>query len=213
MFKKGFTLLEVVLSLIFISMIATYSIREYQKSQFNKAVIKLNETINYIISVGIISYSIDGTTRIGYSNGTGDFGEANDNGCSQNVGRFENLVTSRLHQCMQWDVDNRFVLNGEVMTGTGLMEQYGGCSFETRQIVDANTFDVFIDCSNIDDERRVDRIETMIVHMFGPLNTSDLVAEIIYPNALDLTTTLADETDGSGNPHDGILRARFTNRD
>lgn len=212
MYKKGFTLLEVILSLIFISMIATYSIKEYQKSLFNKAVIELHDTIDFIISKGIIGYSVDGTTRIGYSNGTGNIGVTGDNGCSQNVGRFENLTTERLFQCMQWH--DRFTLTGQRLTGTGLMEEYGGCSFETRQFADDYTFEIFIDCSNVNtDARKISRIEDMIIHMFGALDTSDLVAEIIYPRAVNLSTTLADSADGSGDATDGMIRARFTNRD
>lgn len=218
MYKKGFTLLEVILSLIFISMIATYSIIEYKKALLNKAIVQLHDTVYFMISDGII---IDESGLIGYTNGTGNPGVAGDNGCSPNSGQFDGLTSQRLYDCMGWN-DGRFIISGNILRGDGLMDDYGsknntdpsGCSFETRQLPsDVNSFEVFIDCSNIVvTERTLSRIEDMIANLFGPQDKSNLIATHIYRNAVDLTTNLANETSGSGNPVDGMLRARFSNQ-
>lgn len=224
MYKKGFTLIELLLVLILMSMLSIYAIKEYKQSLLNGAIIELHDTVYNIIANGIIGKSDEyGNMVIGYSNGTGNPGYPNDNGCSPNSGRFDDLSTSRLYTCMEWN--QRFTLNGTKLTGGGLMENYAlnyahsgdsGCSFETRQILDMNTFDVFIDCTNVAAESRVrvvSRIEDMLANLFGSRDKSDLIAEIIYRNAVDLTTTLANANAGTGDLNDGMLRARFTNRD
>ena len=218
MYKKGFTLLEVILSLIFISMIATYSIMEYRKALLNKAIIQLHDTVYFMISDGIF---IDESGFIGYTNGTGNPADpSNDNGCSPNSGQFDGLTSQRLYDCMGWN-DGRFTITGNILRGDGLMDDYGslngtdpaGCSFETRQVPgDVTSFDVFIDCSNIvAGDRAISRIEDMLANLFGPLDKSDLIATQIFRRATDLTTTLANENAGSGLEDDGMLRARFTN--
>jgi hypothetical protein len=115
---------------------------------------------------------------------------------------------------MEWD-EGRFTLTGSELTGDGLMDDYGNCTFETTVVTgDINSFDVFIDCSNINaDQRVLSRIEDMLAHSFGPLDNSDLIAQFIYRNAVDITTALANETAGSGSGDDGMLRARFTKND
>jgi hypothetical protein len=199
MFKKGFTLLEVVLSLIFISMIATYSIREYQKSLFNKAIIELSDTVYFMISQGIF-VGDDGIA--GYSSGI-------DGNCSSNVGQFEGLDTNSLYACMEWN--NRFDIDpngiGTISNG-GLMEEYGGCLFQTEVVAgDDTSFDVFIDCSNVNvdmDARALSRIEEVLDGILGAYNRKDLIAETITRNATGIIAN-------GGTDDDGMIRARFSN--
>lgn len=184
---KSFTLIEVILALVIASMASMYVIKNMQHSNFNKAVIEMQNTIKMMITDGI-------TSPIGYAS-------SSDNNCSPNAD-FTNLTAERLRNCMSWD--NRFDLAGTALTGNGLMENYGNCTFNTQVVAGQNRqFDVFIDCSNVNfNNKSLSYLEDAIRFLFE--NTLNYIIIQSRPNATSLDDAVLD-----GDANDGLIRARF----
>lgn len=208
MFKKGFTLIELILTLVLMSMISTYAIKEYLNSQLNSAVLELQDTVLMIVNDGIMSHN-------GYASATGTpvIDPTNDNGCSPTY-LFDNLSSTRLHQCLNWTASNRFQLSSNKIVGKGLLDEYGGCSVDVQAIAnpsEATTFDrfdIYVDCSNASVEtKKIILLEDALNYVFE-VSLSD-ATQIIYRNATNLTTVLANANAGTGNPNDGKIRARL----
>lgn len=185
--KRAFTLIEVILALIIASMASAYVIKAISQNNFNSAVEETQETIQTIIRDGIAN------TSNGYASASG-------NNCSSNHD-FTNLTTARLYSCVDWTT--RFTLTGNTLTGNGLMEDYGSCSFETQaDPSDAQKFVVYIDCDTVKyNDRSKQRLEEAIKFIFER-ELSDIWIST-DDNAIDITTPTGGTTD------DGKIRATF----
>lgn len=218
--KKAFTLIEIILSLVIISMLAVYVISQLEKSRYNYAVTDTQNTLRELIINGIISaqgYASATGKRTSVANPTDPTECSNfhtdDNGCSPNYD-FTCLDTNRLVQCKSWD--QRFVVTGSVTPVVSptwgslspledeLMRQYGSCSVEVRVVsTNRNSFDIFVDCSLVDfNARSTEHLE-------------DAVKFVFQENFADISVTIEDNAESMidttllGDSEDGMIRARF----
>jgi prepilin-type N-terminal cleavage/methylation domain-containing protein len=220
--KKAFTLLELLLVLCLISILGVYAIKEYLHGQFTSNVFEMQETIEKDI-FEIAMYD----PILGYAAGIGG-------DCSSNIGMVTDLDTDNFRKCARWNsidlprFDLVTISGVDYLSGRGLLEEYGsslsnvnvngviqtsyqasGCLFTLRQVPgDEYQYDVFVDCSRASVEtRRLAFLEEAIDYVFQmKLNGK---TQIVYSNAVDLTTSLSNETSGTGNSSDGMIRARL----
>ena len=214
--KKAFTLIEVILALLIASFASIYIIKQMGQSSFNKDVRLLQKTIKMIINDGIISKN-GYASRLGTQAAAGVDDLVSTGSCSPDFD-FNSLTTKRLATCMDWveiaypspgvyaTSSKRFKLSSTasgVLYGSGLMENYGNCYFETK-VVTGNTrqFDVFLDCSDVEySDRSKEYLEDAIKFVFEK-ELSNIYIDT-DENATSLTGTFL------GDDEDGQIRARF----
>ena len=137
---KSFTLIEIILALVFSTMIAAYVIKEKSFAEYINSVKVTQDTLVDIVNNGIIG-------NTGYASARGNY-------CSDNYD-FEDMNSSRLSYCNEWtdndsNTTDRFNISSTSLVGKELMGNYGGCSFETKVLSsNSNKFDIFIDCSEV----------------------------------------------------------------
>jgi len=156
-------------------------------NNLNKAIVKLQDKIYYIINDGIINPN-------GYPSGTGG-------NCSDNLD-FTNLTTTRLADCLDWNGNFLRIDTGQLV-GNDLMENYGMCTVEVAVVgvVNTTSFDIYVDCSNLEIENRyLAYVEESISFVFQ--NKLNDIFISIEENANSLNTI-------GGNDTDGRVRARF----
>lgn len=226
--KKAFTLIEILLALVLLSMIAAYIFKQIQHTKYLQSVSETQNQIREIIRDGIIS-------PIGYASATGKrnvpissdcYGastfSSTDNGCSPNPD-FTCLNTFRLVQCKEYNYSSsnpRFSLVGSnLAVGSNvtypkwgrlvpqtdeLMRNYGTCTFEVRQGSTRIEFEIFIDCSTVDfDERAPEFLE-------------DAIKFVFQEDYADISVTIHDgaesmeDTSYTGDKEDGKIKAEFT---
>ena len=197
---KSFSLIEVILALLISTAIASYAIKQKSLSDYFSQISIAQDTITDIINNGIIS-------PIGYaSNRGGD--------CSSSFD-FENMTTTRLAQCNEWNdndplttndrfniVSNALVAN-ENISSKELMAFYGGCSIEVA-VVPSNTrqYDIFVNCSNVKyNDRTLALIEESLSFTFQKTLSSVFIS--ITQKAVNINGSVL-----SGDPL-GVLDGKF----
>jgi prepilin-type N-terminal cleavage/methylation domain-containing protein len=162
-YKKGFTLIELILVLVAISALSTYAIKSYNQSQFNSAVVEFQDTVVEIIDTGLLSP--DGYLK-------GNIGENNCSSVTDNG--YIGITTERLYNCMEWNMPlsyPRFNYHSgtDTIAGRGLMDHYNGCRIQVDDVIGIeNQFDVFINCSSVDEDesRRLYHVEDAVNYVF-----------------------------------------------
>lgn len=203
MYKKGFTLIELILVLIAISALSVYAIKSYNQSQLNSSIIELQDTLVEIIDNALLSEN-------GYLRG--NVGEISaDTNCSTFTDEgFSNLTTERLFNCMQWNEEGRYSkFNYDVVTdtisGIGLMDKYNGCRIQVKGIENnRDEFDIYISCEDVSTEnsRELHWIEDTTIHTLQRTfagHTRNINANgrsINDANSANNETPTIDESDG-----------------
>lgn len=142
-YKNGFTLFELLLVLVLITLLGGYGIKQYIHNQYLDDIFAFQEEINNgknddILSA-VYSFSIN---------------ENSESGCTDEYNTFRGLSATRLYKCMKWEdthvLAQNILLENRKLTGTGLMDKYGGCLISLRVSPDNNQrFDIFFDCSEV----------------------------------------------------------------
>jgi len=188
MTKKAFTLIELLLVLVIISMLSMYAYKQIQYNHFLSSVVKLQKTVKFIINEGIIK---------GYANAQGG-------DCSSNYD-FKDLTTSRFISCndfKQFTLDNTDI---NFFTGVGLMENYGSCRINVNDYNSTRrSFYIYVDCSKINElygERYSANVEDSLKFTFENELKSINTSTTPFVNYLNPTITPSTK--------DGIIRADF----
>ena len=186
--KKAFSLIELILVIAFTSIIAMYAFKTIQHNNFLNAVVKLQDTVKFIINDGIIK----GYSQIGGSN------------CSENYD-FKDLNTERFLSCNSYK-NGRFKLDitKSFISGNGLMENYGSCRIYMHEGSSRRKFYLYIDCNNVQNTMSIkestlieDALKFTFTNELKSINTS--VTSIV--NTYNPAITPSDD--------DGIIRADF----
>jgi prepilin-type N-terminal cleavage/methylation domain-containing protein len=206
--KKAFTMIEVILALVMISLIVTYIIKQVLHTQYLTAVTSYQNELTEIITEGVIGkLASDGKVLIkAYANGDGD------SNCSQNA-NYDNLTTRRLIDCKNWGT--RFDVTAVTATNTWgilsstsdeLMQHYGGCTVEIKEdtsVSSNDVFEVFVDCSEVDWNER------------SPILLEDATKFVFEVTLKDILDSIEENSESmndvvnSGDDEDGLIRGKF----
>ena len=198
--KKGFTLIEIIISIIIAAMIGAYVLTGKQKSDFTSAVSNFANNLVSMIESGVID------STVGYANGSGgDCSSSND---------YTDISAGRVKDCVGW----KYSIGGTKNT-TGTDSYFEGANFlraytnngEGCKVYfdedgsDPQTFYMFVDCSNLDYDGGSPRYKKYVEDRVDFVLQSKL--STVYQNTKREATAI--DNDSGGSADDGMLRIEF----
>jgi len=207
-FKKGFTLFEILLTLIALSGIFYLYFNEKQKTDFYNSMNNFIDKVNLIVKKAVID------PINGYINEKGGY-------CSENTSYY-GLTAGRAIKCIGWNTKIFPVSEASVdATISSPSNEYiyglfrnntknDGCKIYLKPDgTDLTIFYLFIDCSNLNyskDNRGKKLLESKLIYSIK--NNFPNTLQEIYPKAIDIDTV---ETVNSGKDNDGKIGFKFKN--
>ena len=196
--KKGFTLLEVIVALTVSAVITYFAVSQIREHLFNQRLDTFIKNFNSIINYAIID------TKTGYVNGTGGY-------CSDD-NTYKDMTSCRAINCA--DLNQTFTLtekdnncdktpDDSYINNLMLTDTNGkGCYEYMKPDSDDDTiFYVFVDCSNLDTQRKKEKIENLLTY---DVNANfNVILKKVYPDA----TSIDDFT--GGDDKDGKIAFKF----
>ena len=198
--KKGFTLIEVVISLVIASVIMSLSYTYYTQHKWMNSVNRMCQNIFYVLDKGVMD------TVKGYINGTG--GDCSDDHT------YTDLSAARADDCAGftsiYPYGGTKSTDGNESYMTKFLRNYTPNGDGCKLYLDDNNnssdeFYMFLDCSNINYEGGSDRAKKYIeqkINSYMQINFSTIYQSV------DFNATAIDKPTG-GNDHDGKLRILF----
>jgi len=193
-FKKAFTLIELIIVMIIVSLMGTYAYNTIKKNNFYSALTTLQKTMKHIINNGILSPT-------GYPSAKGG-------SCSENYD-FIGLNAKNLIECTGF---NEFDVTGtgksSNFTSNSLMADYGSCNIYLNDFNNSrNSFEIYVDCNEIFTNygiRYASQVEEALTFTFeqefsniNPHVTNDIDKYNVLPIGVETSS------------EDGILQVRF----
>lgn len=196
--KKGFTLLELVFVLVISAIMANIALHEYEEHMYQQRLKVFTNNIDAIINYAIID------SKTGYVNGSGGY-------CSDD-NTFKDITSCRAIKCAS--LEHTYVLyeknnkcdknqSDSYVKKMLLVDTDGkGCNLYTKPDSDDDSiFYVYIDCSNLNSNRKKTNIENLLAYNIK--TNFNIILQNTYKNA-----TSIDNTDG-GNENDGKISFKF----
>jgi prepilin-type N-terminal cleavage/methylation domain-containing protein len=196
--KKGFSLIEVILSIVIMGILAAIAAREYVKHLEDKRLEHFLNNVNTLINYAIID------SQTGYVNGTGGY-------CSDDYS-YKDITACRAVKCA--DIEKTFILyekdgncdttpDHSYVKNLMMTDTNGkGCHFYVKpDSSDSSIFYVFIDCSNLNSDRKKQRIEELL--RYDMQSNFNVILKEIYSDAISI-----DNFSG-GNDKDGKIAFKY----
>lgn len=140
-YKKGFTLLEIAMSIIVVTLITSYMMKDNSHNQWLTSVNKMNEEIVNIVDNGVMN------SNMGYINQTGG-------DCSNDL-TYTDISAGRVVDCNSWGGAYPYMGTKNLLGADSyipLMKEYTtdaiGCGLYIDDFT-SESFYLFLDCSSV----------------------------------------------------------------
>jgi UDP-galactopyranose mutase len=192
--KKGFTLLDIVMSIIVASLITAFMMKDYSHNQWLTSVNKMNDEIINIVDNGVMN------SQSGYINQSGG-------DCSSDL-TYTNISAGRVVECNSWSGAYPY-LGTKNTLGTDsyitLMKEYTANAVGCRLYIDdasTESFYLYLDCSAVNYQYGDAPIKAYVEQKF--LSNVKNKFSTIY-QSVDLNATSVNLNSG-GTIYDGKIR-------
>ncbi len=198
--KRGFTFIEIIISIIISAMIGAYILFEKQKSDFTSNVSNFANNLVSMIESGVID------STVGYANGSG-------NPCSDS-NDYSKISAGKIKDCVGWNYTIKGTTNDNgndsYFTGANFLRAYTndgeGCKvYFDEDNSNSQIFYIFVDCSTLNYDNGNKRYKKYVEDRINFLLKSKL--STIYQSTDKEATAIDNDTGGSDN--DGKIRIKF----
>ena len=198
--KKGFTLIEIIISIIIAAVIGAYILSGKQKSDFTSSVSDFASNLVSMIESGVID------STVGYANGSGgDCSSSND---------YTDISAGRVKDCVGWNYSIGGTKNttgtDSYFKGANFLRAYTngqGCKvYFDEDGSDPQIFYMFVDCSALDYDGGSSRYKKYVENRVDFVLRSKLPT--IYQDT-DRKASSIDDTSSSGSEDDGKIKIKF----